>query len=257
MLETIFSSNSPVDCYIVKGRLQTEGIDCFIFDENIIWVHPFYAVAVGGVKLKVTASQSEQALKIMEALNHGLLLDGNGEYDLHSIFGNEIIHQDEILRIKSQVRNFPDLLNNPGGIKYDVLSSDELNIILEKEKTFLFYSEKKFSFSWEQFWGHLFDPGLSVFNYLHVRPVEYYIEKDLTDHFNKPFENENEVHCPNCHSKNTAYGVAIDYGWDPLYLILPFIIWFLFIFTAPFPLFRKKFHCFNCGYNFRRQKSYQ
>ena len=64
-LKTIYTSNTPVECYIIKGRLESEGLDCFIFDDNIIWVNPFRAVAVGGVKLKVPSVQVEFAEKIM------------------------------------------------------------------------------------------------------------------------------------------------------------------------------------------------
>jgi hypothetical protein len=36
-LKTIFSSNIPVVCHIIRGRLETECIRCFIYDENMIW----------------------------------------------------------------------------------------------------------------------------------------------------------------------------------------------------------------------------
>lgn len=61
--KTIFTSNIPIDCHILKGRLQSDGLDPFIFDENIIWLDPFKAVAIGGVKLKVPANQVSQLLK--------------------------------------------------------------------------------------------------------------------------------------------------------------------------------------------------
>jgi len=78
IFETIFSSNILVDYYILKGRLETDGIDCFIFDENIVWVHPSRAVAIGGVKLKVPIHQSKAAKKIIEHLKSAELIDQNG-----------------------------------------------------------------------------------------------------------------------------------------------------------------------------------
>lgn len=65
-LLTIFSSNIPVDCHILKGRLSTDGIDCFIFDEQIVWVDPFKAVAIGGVKLKVPSNQFDLVIETMK-----------------------------------------------------------------------------------------------------------------------------------------------------------------------------------------------
>ncbi len=43
-LITVFTSNITIDCYIVKNRLESEGLECFIYDENFIGVNPFRAV---------------------------------------------------------------------------------------------------------------------------------------------------------------------------------------------------------------------
>lgn len=43
----------PVNAHIVKGLLDSNGIGCFLSDENIVNVNPLYAQAVGGVKLNV------------------------------------------------------------------------------------------------------------------------------------------------------------------------------------------------------------
>lgn len=47
-LETVFNSTYPIDCYLLKGRLESEGIDCFVFDDEKVSVNPFKSVAVGG-----------------------------------------------------------------------------------------------------------------------------------------------------------------------------------------------------------------
>ncbi|MGE5428898.1 MAG: DUF2007 domain-containing protein [Methylococcaceae bacterium] len=43
----------PVNAHIVKGLLDSNGIECFISDENIVTVNLLYCQAVGGVKLNV------------------------------------------------------------------------------------------------------------------------------------------------------------------------------------------------------------
>ena len=43
----------PINAHIVKGLLESNGIRCFLTDENIITVNTLYAQAVGGVKLNV------------------------------------------------------------------------------------------------------------------------------------------------------------------------------------------------------------
>jgi len=79
---TIATFNEPTEAHILKGRLEAEGIVCFLGDEHIVGAHPFYAVAVGGVKLKVAESDSEEARGILERIQGGTneyLLDDNIE----------------------------------------------------------------------------------------------------------------------------------------------------------------------------------
>ena len=45
--------SDPFNANIVKGLLDSNGIECFLSDENIISVNALYAHAVGGVKLNV------------------------------------------------------------------------------------------------------------------------------------------------------------------------------------------------------------
>lgn len=71
-LETIFSSNSPIECYIQQSKLENEGVECFIFDENIVSVHPFLANAIGGVKLKVRSEQKLLAEEILSRVEPDL-----------------------------------------------------------------------------------------------------------------------------------------------------------------------------------------
>ena len=68
---TIATFNELTEAHIMKGRLEAEGILCFLGDEHIVGAQPFYAVAVGGVKLKVTAQDAEEALAIMAKIQGG------------------------------------------------------------------------------------------------------------------------------------------------------------------------------------------
>lgn len=81
-LVTIANLNGPTEAHILKGRLEAEGIACFIGDEHIVAAQPFYSVAVGGVKLKVTEDNAEQARSILTQIQEGsseYLLDDNLE----------------------------------------------------------------------------------------------------------------------------------------------------------------------------------
>ena len=247
-LETIFSSYKPIDCYILKGRLECEGIDCFIYDANFVWVFPFRAVAIGGVKLKVPKDQIEIAEKIISLVKEDILVDEVGEYNICEVFENEIIKQDEILKIKSLIRNDPSLLDNYELLNSIYLSNDELTQIFESGKEFKKQSDIKFNFSLEHFWGELFDFDRSIFKYLRPRTIEYYVEKELVDNYINPPIGQHKTSCPKCKSSNVSYNLAIDYKWDLIYLILGLIL------LTPFPILRSKYHCFECGNDFNYRK---
>lgn len=245
-LKTLYQSNIPVECHILKGRLETEGIPCFIFDEHMISVHPFRAVAIGGVKLKVPTDRIDQSQKILDLLVQGKLIDQDGEYQISEIFDNEIKRQNEILILKNKIRNEPTLLDK--GIDYnnDFIDKSEIEEFLKHEREFLKLSKAKFKFSWGQLFYELFDFDGSVFKYLRTKPDDYYIDKEIVDNYINKTPSKNECICPNCNSDNVAFGYAVDYKWDFVYMIVSFLL------TVPLFLIRKKYHCFDCGYNFNK-----
>jgi hypothetical protein len=177
------------------------------------------------------------------------LIDENGEYELTYVFDNEINRQNEILDIKYQIRNDVSLLNKPDEIKTIWLNKDEIDQLLDYERRFLLYSNIKREITWEQFWYELLDFDRDFFKYLRPVPVEYYTDKELVENYKNQSKSNKIEMCPNCKSENVSYGYAIDCKWDIPYLILSLL------FFGPFPLIRKKFHCFSCGNNFKNRTS--
>ncbi|MEN8134837.1 MAG: DUF2007 domain-containing protein [Thermodesulfobacteriota bacterium] len=53
--------------YLAKSLIESTGIPVFLRDEHLVSIQPFYALAVGGVKLAVAASQAETALKFLQS----------------------------------------------------------------------------------------------------------------------------------------------------------------------------------------------
>ena len=246
LLQTIYNSNIPVNCHILKGRLESDGLDCFVHDEQTVWVHPFYAVAIGGVKLKVPGHQFASGQNIMGAVRNGKLRDENGTYDVAVALQEEFERQEEIMDIKLKVRKNPELLNQPDTISTKHISREELKHLLQSEAEFRELTNKKLDFTWKDFLYELFDFDRSVFAYLRYRPVEYYLEKDLVEKYKSPSLNTPKIVCPNCASDNVGNSSAIDHRWNVLYLVLSLIFW------TPFPLMHKKAHCFDCGHNFKK-----
>ncbi len=62
---TVLTFTYPHEAYIIKGRLESEGIECFLKDELTVQVDNFYTNALGGVKLQVRESAHAQAMEIL------------------------------------------------------------------------------------------------------------------------------------------------------------------------------------------------
>ena len=61
---TIAQFNNASDSYVLKSRLEAEGITCFLKDENISNVLPMGSLSFGGVKLQVALRDGFKALEI-------------------------------------------------------------------------------------------------------------------------------------------------------------------------------------------------
>lgn len=63
---SIRSFDNYVSAHIAMGRLEEDGIKCWLKDENTVTIDPILTNAVGGIKLMVAASQAERALDILK-----------------------------------------------------------------------------------------------------------------------------------------------------------------------------------------------
>ena len=61
----LISFTLPQDAYLVKGRLESEGIETFLKDELTTQVYNFYSNAIGGVKLLVREPDYQRAYDIL------------------------------------------------------------------------------------------------------------------------------------------------------------------------------------------------
>jgi len=65
-LVTIAFFSNPIEANIKKTRLESEGITCFLADENMVSIIPIYSLAVGNIKLKVPENEASKALEILQ-----------------------------------------------------------------------------------------------------------------------------------------------------------------------------------------------
>jgi len=65
-LTTIRTFDNYVTAHIIKARLETEGIEVFLIDENTVTMQWQISHAIGGIKLKVAEPDAVRALYILE-----------------------------------------------------------------------------------------------------------------------------------------------------------------------------------------------
>jgi hypothetical protein len=65
------------EAMIVKGRLESDGIDVFMADNNTIDTDPLVSNAIGGVKLFVRAADATKAKEILAEISR-YAVDNNG-----------------------------------------------------------------------------------------------------------------------------------------------------------------------------------
>ncbi len=77
----IASYSYSSEAYIAKTKLESEGIDVFLFNENSINSDPLLSQAIGGVVLGVSSQDVMKAKNILERIS---------KYSLND-FGNHIV----------------------------------------------------------------------------------------------------------------------------------------------------------------------
>ncbi|HZY36914.1 MAG TPA: DUF2007 domain-containing protein [Mucilaginibacter sp.] len=63
---TVLASSSPQKLWIIRGRLESEGIECFIKDEWNVQSDHLYSNELGTVKLQVLQKDEERVLEILK-----------------------------------------------------------------------------------------------------------------------------------------------------------------------------------------------
>ena len=69
-LITLGSFEFLADVQIIKGKLESEGIEVILKDANIVGVEPFASNAIGGIKLQVHKTDEERAKQIFDEVRN-------------------------------------------------------------------------------------------------------------------------------------------------------------------------------------------
>jgi DNA-directed RNA polymerase subunit RPC12/RpoP len=71
--------DTAIDAHILKGKLESEDIECYIYDENIVTLNPLFNFAVGGIKLKVNKDDFSKAKSILTEIDNKPYTDNQDE----------------------------------------------------------------------------------------------------------------------------------------------------------------------------------
>lgn len=74
-LTTLKTFNNSIEAHILRSKLESENIRCFLFDENIVGVNPLYNVTVGGIKLKINEYDYARANEVLEEILEPPVMD--------------------------------------------------------------------------------------------------------------------------------------------------------------------------------------
>lgn len=91
---TIARFSNAFDMHVVKGRLEADGIECFVRDEHTITAIPIYDIALGGIKLQVREADVEAAKEILKTVTY----EDSGSISTFNVF-NATKKESSALRI--------------------------------------------------------------------------------------------------------------------------------------------------------------
>jgi DNA-directed RNA polymerase subunit RPC12/RpoP len=78
-LITLKAFDTAIEAYILKNKLEGEGVMCYIFDENIVTLNPMLNFAVGGIRLQVETVDYNKAMGILAELNEQPYTDNENQ----------------------------------------------------------------------------------------------------------------------------------------------------------------------------------
>ena len=61
--------DNPIDAHLLKSKLESEGIYCYLRDEHTITIDPLVSNALGGIKLQIKEGDIERTKVILKELD--------------------------------------------------------------------------------------------------------------------------------------------------------------------------------------------
>lgn len=78
-LVTLKTCDSAIEAHMIRSKLESEEIACYVFDENMVTLNALYANAVGGIKLKINRFDIDRALLVLEEIEQNKFVDSDNQ----------------------------------------------------------------------------------------------------------------------------------------------------------------------------------
>lgn len=119
-LVTVKTFSKVHEAQLLKETLANNGIESYLFDENMNNVYPGYNIMEGGVKLKVDAFHFERVKLLVDAIQPEPLKDLNGDDVVCPNCHSKYIKSDYFLKEKNElIKLFKSFLSDLFPNKYE------------------------------------------------------------------------------------------------------------------------------------------
>jgi len=98
---TVLTLTYPHEVAIIRGRLESEGIACFVQDELTIHANPLYSNAIGGIKLQVLESELKPTIEILKET--GYIKEEDLQFYKESLYVNKHSDNQQISASESEI----------------------------------------------------------------------------------------------------------------------------------------------------------
>jgi hypothetical protein len=71
--------DNAIDAHMLKSKLESEGVLCYLQDEHTISIDPLYSNAVGGIKLRIKEEDIEKTKLILQEIENTPYRDEDNE----------------------------------------------------------------------------------------------------------------------------------------------------------------------------------
>lgn len=78
-LITIKTFDNSFEANLLKSKLESENIVCYLFDETLITLNPLYNLTIDGIKLKINDFDKEKVIEIINAIESNNFTNDNND----------------------------------------------------------------------------------------------------------------------------------------------------------------------------------